>query len=230
MIRVHLLPALLAGVLLGSAGGACAASLTVSPILLSVGAPATGATLTVRNDSDRAMTVQVRVFRWRVDGKADSYAETRDVVVSPPISTIAAKGDLQVRVMRVSGAPVQGEETYRVVVDEVPDANRVRNVGVNVALRYTLPLFFIDPNASQPRLTWSIRRAGARRVLVATNSGDKHVRLANLTLGKAMLKKGLAGYVLGRSERVFDLPAQFPAGGPISADTGEGKLSATLGR
>lgn len=173
------------------------------------------------------MTVQVRVFKWAINGSKDDYQETRDVVVSPPIATINSRSELHVRVIRVNKAPVRGEENFRIVVDEVPDANRVRNVGVNIALRYTLPLFFLDPSATQPRVSWAIRQQGKSRVLVATNTGDKHLRVANLNVGGVAIRKGLAGYVLGRSTRTFELPPRA-SGTTITADTSQGRLNARI--
>lgn len=210
--------------------GASAASLTVSPIMLNVIAPGNQTLLTVRNEGREALTVQVRVFRWELRNGRDYYLNTQDVVVSPPIARVPARGQLQVRVLRVSRAPVRAEEPYRVVVDEVPDANRVRNVGVNIALRYTLPLFFLNPSASQPRLQWSVQSAGKRRLLVVRNTGDKHVRLTNLSFGSTKLAKGLAGYVLGQSTRTFDLPSRAPRRGRITALTGQGRLNAQVTR
>ncbi|MGE3642817.1 MAG: molecular chaperone [Beijerinckiaceae bacterium] len=207
-----------------------AASLSVSPINLSVAAPGNQTRMTIRNETDRAITVQVRVFRWTLRNGRDYYETTQDVVVSPPISRLRGRADLQVRIVRTATGAIKGEQTYRVVVDEVPDANRVRNLGVNVALRYTLPLFFISPDASQPRLNFTVRGGGKRRLLVVTNSGDRHVRLSNVSIGKSRVHRGLAGYVLGHSTRTFDLPASAPSSGTITAITGQGKLNARISR
>ena len=178
---------------------ATAASLSVSPIRLDMIHPGNSATLTLRNNGPRPINAQVRVFHWSAKDGKDNFAETRNVVVSPPISTIRPGGDLNIRLLRTSGAAVQGEESYRVIVDEIPDANRVTNVGVTIAIRYQLPLFVISPEATKPQITWAVRMVGGKRVLVATNAGDVHLRIANLTVGNLKLGKGLQGYVLGRS-------------------------------
>lgn len=209
---------------------ATAASLSVSPIFLRVVAPGNQTILTVSNQARRAVTIQVRVFRWVLRNGKDHYLQTRNVIVSPPIARLRGRAAIKVRILRVDRKPIAAEETYRVVVDEVPDANRVKNVGVNMALRYTLPLFFLNPSARQPRLRWSVRGRGKKRQLIVKNAGDVHVRLAALRLGKFTIAKGLAGYVLGNSTRVFDLPARAPARGKITALTGQGKLNAVISR
>jgi fimbrial chaperone protein len=209
---------------------ASAASLSVSPILLRVVTPSKQTILTVNNLARRQVTVQLRVFKWVLRDGKDYFLNTRDVIVSPPIARLRSNGSLQVRILCTSSQPVVGEETYRVIVDEVPDANRVRNVGVNLALRYTLPLFFLNPSARQPRLTWSVRGSGKRRQLLVQNNGDVHVRLAALAIGNFQISKGLAGYALGRSVRIFDLPPRAPSSGRVTAITGQGKLSAAVRR
>lgn len=211
-------------------GGANAASLSVSPIRLDVIHPGNTARLTLRNNGTRPLTAQVRVFQWSSQNGKDSFAETRNVVVSPPIASLAAGSEMHVRILRAGGGPVQGEESYRVVVDEIPDANRVQNVGVTIAIRYALPLFVISTEASKPQVAWTVRMIGGKRVLVATNAGDVHLRIANLTVGNLKLGKGLQGYVLGRSTRIFDLPRNANPAGALSADTDQGKLNASLAR
>ncbi len=207
-----------------------AASLSVSPIRLDLIHPGNTTRLTVRNTGERAITAQVRVFQWSAVNGKDNFTETRNVVVSPPIASIAAGAEMHVRLLRTSTEPVQGEENYRVIVDQIPDANRVQNVGVTIAIRYALPFFVVSTDATKPQITWSVRMIGGKRTLVATNTGDVHLRIANLTIGNLKIGKGLQGYVLGRSSRNFDLPRNANPGGALSADTDQGKLNATLAR
>ena len=122
-----------------------------------------------------------------------------------------------------------GEESYRLIIDEIPDANRVRNVGVNIAVRYSIPVFFLNGDASQSKVAWSIRTEGGKRMLVATNAGDKSIRIVNLRLDKTTVKAGLAGYVLGHSTRMWPLPAKA-TGARVLADTDAGPIDAPLAR
>jgi hypothetical protein len=109
------------------------------------------------------------------------------------------------------------------------DANRIRNSGVSMALRYLIPVFFLGDDASQPKLAWSIRTEGAKRMLVATNAGDRSSRVSNLRLDKPMLYGGLAGYVLGHSTRMWPLPAKV-SGARVTADSNNGAIDAPLSR
>ena len=215
---------------LAAGGAGSAASLSVSPIRVEVLQPATSGNVTLRNESGRALVGQVRVFEWALRDGKDHFTPTDQVIASPPIVQLAPGSDALVRLLRLTGAPVDGEKAYRLVIDEVPNANRVRNMGVNLAVRYALPLFFVNPDASQPKLVWTIENRGGRKVLVSVNSGDRSVRISDLAIGGVKIAPGLAGYVLGRSERVFELPRNAPAGGAISAETDKGRLNAQVGR
>jgi len=215
---------------LATGGMSEAASLAVSPIRVEVLQPANSGTITLRNESTRPIVGQVRIFEWALRDGKDHFTPTDHVVASPPIVQIAPGSESLVRLIRIHDEPIKGEKSYRLVVDEVPVSDRVRNIGVNLAVRYALPLFFVHPDASASRLVWSLENRGGRRVLVAVNSGDRSVRISDLSLGGAKISPGLAGYILGRSERVFELPRGVSGAGAISAETEKGRLNAQVGR
>src|ERR1700674_1645340 len=218
---------LLAGSLLLSTS-VMAASLSMAPIRVDVIAPGNSSNVTVTNSGAAPVNVQVRIFRWGAKDGQDDYAETENVVVTPPLTTVAPGANFTVRIIRQADVPIQGEEAYRLVVDEIPDANRVRNVGVTVAVRYAVPVFFLAAEATQPQVSWSIQKArGGKRLLVAINNGDKHLRLSALRIGKTMLAAGLAGYVLGHGSRAWPLPTNAGVG-PITADSDAGPVNAVL--
>jgi fimbrial chaperone protein len=206
-----------------------AASISISPIRIDVPEPGNSGMITIQNEDARPVNVQVRIFKWSLADGADEYEESDDIVATPPVASIERGGSATVRILRTTNGPIVGEESYRLVVDEIPDSNRVRNLGVNVALRYTIPVFFLAGDASQPKLSWSIRSEGGKRVLAATNSGDKHIRLSAMSLGSVTLAKGLAGYVLGHSTRTWVLPAKAAAA-RVSADSDSGRLDAPVSR
>jgi fimbrial chaperone protein len=207
---------------------AAAASISVSPIRADVMEPGSTTSFTIKNDAAKTANIQIRIFKWSLSNGSDTYAETDDVVATPPVAAIPQGASATVRIVRTSRAPVTGEESYRLVIDEIPDANRVRNLGVNVALRYTIPVFFLSGEASQPRVTWTVRSEKGKRMLVATNTGDKHLRISALKVGSTTIVPGLAGYVLGHSSKKWQLPGG--ASGAISADSDAGRINASISR
>ncbi|MGY3690166.1 fimbrial chaperone protein [Bradyrhizobium sp. USDA 3240] len=181
-----------------------AASLRVAPTTLDLLAPDSAATLNLRNEDSRSINVQIRVFRWTQSGGADRLEPTSDVVASPPSQTLGPNADYVVRIVRVSKQPVEGEESYRVVVDELPDPARRRHGVVNLALRYSVPVFFRAPDLRQAQISWTVGRSGNGLAVTARNAGQQRLKIADLKLidgtgQNIILGKGLVGYVLGNA-------------------------------
>jgi fimbrial chaperone protein len=201
-----------------------AASLQVAPVLVEVPAPGATATLKLRNEGAKPLDAQIRIFRWsQVDG-ADSLTPTDDVVASPPQASLRPNTDYTVRIVRTVKQPVAKEESYRLLVDELPDPTAGAPATVNIALRYSIPVFFTAPGGSAPKLSFDLQQRANKPVIVVSNAGDRRIRLAKLkfTDGKGAVANfgdGLAGYVLGHSSRGFAVPAGakgFGSGGVVS--------------
>ena len=97
-----------------------AASLQVAPVLVDVPAPGATSSLKLHNEGTKPLDAQVRIFKWtQVDG-ADSLTPTDDVAASPPLASLRPNTDYTVRIVRTSKEPVAKEESYRLLVDELP--------------------------------------------------------------------------------------------------------------
>jgi len=233
----HLLTTAVFLVFVGSAS-AEAASLRVAPVLLDVTAPAGATALTLRNDEARPLNVQIRVFRWAQVNGVDRLEPTTDVVVSPPIATLAKGMEYVVRVVRTTPRPVISEESYRVIVDEIPDRMQRRNGLVNFVMRYSIPVFFAPPIAKLPKVTWSARRTGDTLVVTASNSGGRRLKISNVKLKDArgalvVNRKGLLGYVLNGTTMKWSLRGNLrdvAAKGSVEflADSESGPISAKI--
>lgn len=99
-------------------------SLRVSPVLVDLSAPTAASSVRISNDAKRPISVQVRIFKWSQSNGVDTYTPATDVAVSPPISQLKPGGENMVRVVRTSKRPVKAEESYRLIVDELPSASR----------------------------------------------------------------------------------------------------------
>ncbi|MGH6859585.1 MAG: fimbrial biogenesis chaperone [Phyllobacterium sp.] len=208
------------GILLLFTGLSQAASLRVSPTNLDLIAPGSAGVLTLTNEAKRPINVQIRVFRWTQKNGVEQLSPTDDVVVSPPSTRLAANKDYVVRVVRTGRKPVTAEESYRVLVDELPDPSRRKAGTVTLVVRYSIPVFFRDRDASPAQVAWTIARSGGSLVLSADNKGDTRLRLSDLQLtqkGKLLgARKGLVGYVLGGARMQWPVGSARPASaGPV---------------
>lgn len=182
-----------------------AAFLQVSPVSLDLTAPAQTASVNLRNNGDRPVNVQVRVYHWTQSGGEDQLTPATDVVASPPATKLQPGTTYTIRVARTVAPVMAGEEAYRLVIDELPEVNLRRpSETVNMVIRYSIPVFFTERGAGA-ELRWEVRRDGGRLVVEATNTGQRHAKIADLTVaspsGQVSLGKGLNGYVLPGSTR-----------------------------
>jgi len=230
---------LLASVLIGlvalQAPAACAGALQVSPVGLDLPSGRAAAVLTVRDGDQTPMNVQVRVFRWtQVDGE-DHLEPADDVVASPPIAPLAPQTDRMVRIVRTS-AQADTEQSYRLIVDELPPPPSTDSHRVQLLLRHSIPLFFGADGASGPKVAWTAVATDQGVTLTALNSGGRHVRISNLKLvdasGATVTERpGLVGYVLAGSEVVWRLPKPAAGRGAavrLHADGDLGSVDAPL--
>lgn len=210
------------------------ANIRVSPITLDFAAGRHAGTLTVSNASDHPATVQLRIVRWTAVDGDDRLTPTDDVVASPPVATLPAKGDQLVRIVRVRPGPADAEEAYRVLVDEIPDAGAQRPGEVLLVMRQSLPVFFNDGAPPKPDLSWRVEPGTAGGRLVAQNVGGRRVRISELqvrdrTGAVVYALPGLAGYVLAGASHAWRLPAGDDVrAATVTADTDQGPIDAGL--
>ena len=216
--------ALTATLLLGASNLASAGSLQVEPVLVDVIAPGAASTLTLRNVGAAPINAQIRVFRWSLVDGQEKLEPTEDVVASPPVVTLTPEGQNIARIVRVSKRPVTGEESYRLLVDQLPDLSQQKNGAVNLLVRYSIPVFFGAPDKKSPTVAWSLAVKGDRVVLTARNNGERRLRISELNLRDAngrtiSFGNGLAGYALGQSAKSWTAPGSargFATNGSVS--------------
>jgi fimbrial chaperone protein len=141
-----------------------------------------------------------------------------------------------VRVVRTKKDPVATEETYRLLIDELPGPAVERRTAVNIVIRYSIPVFFTSPSAAVAKLKWELTRRNNKLFLLVKNDGDRRVRVSSLKLtdtkgATASFGDGLAGYVLGHSSAAWAVPVNakgFGSGGlaTISAQSDLGPINA----
>jgi fimbrial chaperone protein len=199
-----------------------AGSLQVEPVLVDITAPGAASTVTLRNEGTTPIDAQIRVFKWAIVNGKEQLTPTDDVVASPPSVTMTPKGQYVARIVRTSKQPVVGEESYRLLVDQLPDLSQQKNGAVNLMVRYSIPVFFGAPNKKNPTVAWSVAASGDKITLTARNSGDRRLRISALSLhdgsGKSLsFGNGLAGYALGQSAISWTIPRHgFTPTGSIS--------------
>jgi fimbrial chaperone protein len=203
-----------------------AATLQISPVTIEL-APGESATgLTLRNPGDTPLYGQVRVFQWDQANGHDVLTPASAVLASPPLIEIAPHADQLVRLVRTASAPATAEESYRILIDELPAPGTSNADGVTIRLRYSVPVFVETANtAAQPVLAWRLVRGANGWVLRADNAGARRAQIAAVQLVDTSghvheITRGLLGYALaGKSGQwKVDLPPDAkPSGMTVRA-------------
>lgn len=203
------LPALLCLLSLPAAAG----SFRISPTLADIPPGVTMATFRVQNSGGASLTVQVTAKKWGQHNGKDILVDTDTLLVVPPISTIAP-GDTQVVRIAFQGRRPGHELAYRVFFHEVPPPPPPGTVGLQTALRMSIPLFFA-PAEKAGELDWEVRRvADGKLRLDVHNRGTRFARFTGLRLSAGRRElMALDGplYLLAATSRHWILPAP-PAG------------------
>ena len=210
-----------------------ASSVLVWPIFQVIEADQHGSALWLENRGSQPVRLQVRILAWQQQTYRDRYADQGEVVASPPFTTIPPQQRQLVRLIRTAAPPEQGEQAYRIILDEIPNADvpAVKNsAGLRLQMRYVLPLFLDgkgvwtqprsdvrrDPaSASQPQLSWQLVTEQGKTLLRIRNAGKVHARLSEVFWGREadvskaslIVAKGFLGYVLAGQSMQFPPPA-----------------------
>ncbi|AKP87844.1 fimbrial biogenesis chaperone [Achromobacter ruhlandii] len=198
-----------------------AATLQISPVLVDL-APQQGATgILLRNPGTTPIYGQVRVYAWDQAQGDDVLTPTQEIQASPPIIQVPPNGEQLVRLVRLGKDLAPVEQSYRLVIDEIPDPSTPLVNGVVLRMRYSVPVFVAGATPEPaPALAWHLSRQGREWVLRLDNSGTRYAQVASMQLlsgADAPLAKvdGLLGYALARRERQWRFPAKHDAAGQI---------------
>ncbi|HHK9553168.1 TPA: molecular chaperone [Enterobacter sichuanensis] len=202
-----------------------AATILLWPIDPWLAADAKATELWIQNQGNSATTMQVRIVRWKQEDGHERYTAQQDVVASPPIVTIAAGSKQLIRLIKQTSVPAGVEQAYRIIVDEIPQADVKAEpaIGLKLQMRYSIPLFVYGQGiptikegahhavVETRNLSWRVTQAGGQPALEVQNRGDVHVRLSQVALEqggqKRTIAEGLLGYVLPGSSRSWPIPA-----------------------
>lgn len=218
---------------------AMAGSFQVHPLRVDLSAQQTTSMLTIHNQGDAPATMQVRLLTWSQRSGEDVHEATRELLATPPIFTIPSHGQQIVRIGMRRKPDAQRELSYRLLLEEVPNAALPESEpGVNMLMRFSLPVFVATPAKPVVERNWRalLSPAGELR-LSLDNRGNRHAKVAVLTVSRPsgttpLLKHEGLTYVLSDQQRSWSLrPEGRPQPGEtlkIVAQSDEGSFDAEV--
>lgn len=164
-----------------------AAGWSINPTRIDLTPAKQTAAMTITNDSDTATTVQVQAVSWSQEEGKDVLIPTNELLVSPPIVTIAPKGVQIIRITLRKPADKAKELAYRINLQELPTAtaqSTPQASSLQVALRIGLPVF-VQPRKSiaEPKMIWKLETSPDSTLKVALhNTGNAHIQISDFSL------------------------------------------------
>lgn len=204
---------LFAGILLSAVSSiplAHAGEWRVNPIRLDLGRDAKTGVITVANDADSRLQVQMKTMEWSqdVEGK-DVYTESSDIIFFPKIMIFEKKEEKILRAgIKIPAAAK--EKTYRLFIEEIPETRKSEGTTVAIAIKFGVPIF-VKPLKEEPKgeIEKPLISKGAVKMLVK-NSGNVHFRIESIAVkgkdleGEEKFSKELSGwYLLSGASRSY---------------------------
>ena len=166
-----------------AAGTSAAGSFSVTPTRIELRGAQRTAVVTLHNADAVPLTVQASLVGWTQPSGEDTYAETRELLVTPPVFTIAPNGEQIVRIALRRAPDPALELPYRIFFQEVPLAARPDFTGLNIALKVGVPIFVLPEPASAGKLGWELHaQADGKLRVEALNTGTAHVQVTDFVI------------------------------------------------
>lgn len=190
----------------------------VIPILLDFDQKTRSGVITLYNEGESKVSLQIRSYQWSQDGFGkDQYQEDKELIFFPRLLTIEPGKSQVLRVgLQVPAASV--EKTYRLFIEEIPEARKSeQGATVAISLRFGIPIYAAPlQSVDRGEFTEAVLEKG-KVATVIKNSGNVHFRIQTVELigkdadGGEVFRQKLDGwYLLSGVTRpyVFTLPAE----------------------
>ncbi|MCZ0760623.1 molecular chaperone [Vibrio diabolicus] len=224
------------------ASQAYANSLLIWPIYPKISSESNATSIWMVNQGTEDFYLQVRIFQWGQKDGQDTYAQQRQLIVTPPFVKIAPGAKQLIRILNQDGALSNKEYAYRIIIDELPpakgpkDENKENDLAVKVRMRYSIPLFMYGKGMKRQSQgtneVWSglqakIIKSKDKNLIHIENTSNHYVRLVNLAVtapnqSPFIVSKGLAGYILPEQYKTWPISYSNMKNIKVKADI-EGK-------
>lgn len=218
--------------LLGWPATAAANGLTISPVVVEIGAPRQVVSVTVTNRTAQPMTLQSQTRRWQQVNGVDRYEPDDELLVVPAIAQIKPNASqvFRVTLRRPVAAPV--ERTYRLVLDDITDEQKPSDrAAVAFKFSHNLPVMVAPSGPVTQVVRWTLctakaagpaapSGAGAAPACVRLlNAGNRRTKVQSLVVSGDGWQQSLplkAGEnVLAGASREWHVPVPAAQAGPV---------------
>lgn len=182
----------------------------VTPIRLDLGKDARSGAVTVINESENRLQVQVNAMEWTQDSEGkDRYEETGEILFFPRLMLLEKKEEKILRA-GIKVPAIEKEKAYRLFIEEIPGAGNGQGANVAVSIRFGLPIF-VHPRKEEARgEAGPVAMSGGTVRIPVRNSGNVHFVVQSVHVagkdgaGKEIFSRELSGwYLLAGASRLY---------------------------
>jgi fimbrial chaperone protein len=190
---------------------AVAGVFSVTPVRINMSPRDRATAVTITNDGDEELVMQADIYAWRQKpGGEDDLTLSEDLILSPPILKLAPRSRQVVRLARVRTTDTGRQQFYRLIVREIPEARPAdKNVQLQVALAFSLPVFITPPKTHRAIECNAIRTDGDAVQVACENTGDTFIQLRDVALagpaGEKLASRESGFYILPGIKRTIDI-------------------------
>ena len=221
------------------------AQISISPVVIEIDTPRRAAAVSVTNSGERSITLQSEALLWQQADGQDQFEASDALLVVPTIAHIPPNSTQIIRLMLRSPTPSALERSYRLVLDDITQA-QAKTDGASISFKFThsLPVMIAPSgkvrnalrwkscaiaSGSSPELTTPQPKEACVRLV---NAGNRRIKMLSLVLTgndwqQALSLKGDENILVG-NERELRVTLQAGQTGPLRSVQVHTALGETL--
>ena len=190
-------------------------SFEVSPIRVTFQPNESSALMTVRNEGNEKLRLQIKVMAWDQSKDGEMVLKpTDDIIFYPTLLTVEPGAQRNLRVGNKSNVMAK-EQTYRIIVEELPSNTKLQGTGVRIVTKMSIPIFIKPARAEVKNQIERIAVRGSTITFDVKNQGNVHIQPRELRVkgtavdGTVRLEQKIPGwYILAGGQREYrvDVP------------------------
>ncbi|MEW6324140.1 MAG: fimbria/pilus periplasmic chaperone [Nitrospirota bacterium] len=185
----------------------------VTPIRLIFDQQTKTGILTIQNDGEETLQLQVKAYEWTQDERGkDRYTETDDILFFPRLMKLE-KAEKRILRAGVKQLAREKEQTYRLFIEEVPEPQKKREgASIDISIRFGVPIF-VKPVPEEVKGAIEKVQLGEGKLRIdVRNTGNAHFRIESIQVtgtdaqGTESFSRTLSGwYLLAGTMRSHEL-------------------------
>jgi fimbrial chaperone protein len=185
----------------------------VTPIRLEFDRANKSGVITVINEGEEKLSVQMKAFEWTQDAEGkDQYIETNDIIFFPRMMALEKNEERVIRA-GIKIPATSREKTYRLFIEEIPSPQKAEGVNIAITIRFGVPIFGKPIKEEVRGQIEKIELSKGILNAYLVNKGNTHFIINSIEIkgknnkNEAIFSKELSGwYLLNGASRNYSSP------------------------